>query len=119
MALRLNAMCRPEIRPRRELKLRSTMIPEGSSQGRHRMARVGKNKHRLDTGHSIRESTDSGLDYRTRPTSASNHDGEPKSAQHLRGTQPVLNESWPLSDKADGESPGEASGPPTRRAGVD
>ena len=25
---------------------------------------------------------------------------EPKAAQHRRGTQAVLNESWPLSDKA-------------------
>ena len=26
--------------------------------------------------------------------------GEPKAAQHRRGTQAVLNESWPLSDKS-------------------
>jgi hypothetical protein len=32
--------------------------------------------------------------------------GEPKAAQHRRGTQSVLNESWPLSDKAGGHARG-------------
>ena len=32
--------------------------------------------------------------------------GEPKSAQHRCGTQTVLNESWPLSDKAGGHARG-------------
>ena len=31
---------------------------------------------------------------------AANDYGEPKAAQHRRGTQSVVNESWPLSDKA-------------------
>ncbi len=31
---------------------------------------------------------------------SSNDYGEPKTAQHRRAAQPVLNESWPLSDKA-------------------
>ena len=26
--------------------------------------------------------------------------GEPKAAQHRRGTQPIVNESWPLTDRA-------------------
>lgn len=30
--------------------------------------------------------------------------GEPKTPQHRRGTQAVLNESWPLSDKAGGHA---------------
>jgi hypothetical protein len=32
--------------------------------------------------------------------------GEPKTAQHRRGAQAVLNESWPLSDKAGGHARG-------------
>jgi hypothetical protein len=32
--------------------------------------------------------------------------GEPKTAQHRRGAQVVLNESWPLSDKAGGHARG-------------
>ena len=38
--------------------------------------------------------------------SADNDYGEPKAAQHRRGTQTVLNESWPLSDKAGGHARG-------------
>jgi hypothetical protein len=37
---------------------------------------------------------------------ASNDYGEPKTAQHRRGAQAVLNESWPLSDKAGGHARG-------------
>lgn len=32
--------------------------------------------------------------------------GEPKAAQHGRGTQAILNEAWPLSDKAGGHARG-------------
>jgi hypothetical protein len=38
--------------------------------------------------------------------SGANDYGEPKSAQHRRGTQAILNESWPLSDKAGGHARG-------------
>ena len=37
---------------------------------------------------------------------AANDYGEPKAAHHRRGTQAVLNESWPLSDKAGGHARG-------------
>jgi hypothetical protein len=37
---------------------------------------------------------------------ASNDYGEPKTAQHRRDSQAVLNESWPLSDKAGGHARG-------------
>jgi hypothetical protein len=37
---------------------------------------------------------------------SANDYGEPKAAQHRRGTQAVLNESWPLSDKAGGHARG-------------
>ena len=32
--------------------------------------------------------------------------GEPKAAQHRRGTQAIRNESWPVSDKAGGHARG-------------
>ena len=38
--------------------------------------------------------------------SGRNDYGEPKTTQHRRGTQEVLNESWPLSDKAGGHARG-------------
>ena len=62
------------------------------------MAGVGKNKHRLDIDPPPRESVD-GLGDQTRSTPASNDYGEPKAAQHRRGTRSVLNESWPLRDE--------------------
>jgi hypothetical protein len=37
---------------------------------------------------------------------SSNDYGEPKAVQHRRGTQAILNESWPLSDKAGGHARG-------------
>ena len=64
------------------------------------MAGVGKNKHRLDIEPPTRGSVDSGLNYQTRHVPDSNDYGEPKAAQHRRGTLAALNESWPLRDKA-------------------
>ena len=49
---------------------------------------------------------DSESDYQTRHMPNSNDYGEPKAAQHRRGTQAVINESWPLSDKAGGHESG-------------
>ena len=63
------------------------------------MAGVGRNKHRLDVEPPTRESADSGLGNQTPSTPASNDYGEPKTAQHRRGTWSVLNESWPLRQK--------------------
>jgi hypothetical protein len=38
--------------------------------------------------------------------SGANDYGEPKAAQHRRGTQHVLNEPWPLKDKSGGHARG-------------
>ncbi len=67
---------------------------------------VGKNKHRLDVEPPTGGSVDAASDPPTRHPPASNDYGEPKTAQHRRDAQRILNESWPLSDKAGGHARG-------------